>query len=363
MEPLRANSRSSARRLRPRESSSAPTGPGGLCGPAPSATGRRKAAESVNWHRVVQLSSMTVAARLPTFFSATSRPRSSSELSSENTFFICPECFRKAETMRSLPRGVRATIRTRRSSALSTRLTRPFATRRSTAILIEPGVRSTTGPIVLTGKGPFAQQEFQHAEIREAESGLFNTSGCVPCQGAHRLHHYYPDVVRHASGHKNLNLPEAYIINSIDINIRDANTLAPIEKENPVMKTASVIARYLAGVIFLVMGLNGFLNFIPIPPPRGIAGQFMGALYVSHYLWVIFAFQVIAAVLLLVNRYVPLAVAVLAPVIVNILVFHALMAPSGLPLALFVAVLWAVIFFDVQPAFAGLFQSRLQAQA
>jgi putative oxidoreductase len=98
-------------------------------------------------------------------------------------------------------------------------------------------------------------------------------------------------------------------------------------------------------------------------PAGGIAGQFMGALYASHYLWVIFAFQIIAAVLLLVNRYVPLAVAVLAPVIVNILVFHALMAPSGLPLALFVAVLWAVIFVDVRPAFAGLFQSRSQAQA
>ena len=51
--------------------------------------------------------------------------------------------------------------------------------------------------------------------------------------------------------------------------------MAPIEKENPVMRTASVIARYLAGLIFLVMGLNGFLNFIPFPPPGGIAGQFM----------------------------------------------------------------------------------------
>jgi putative oxidoreductase len=125
------------------------------------------------------------------------------------------------------------------------------------------------------------------------------------------------------------------------------------------MRTVSIIARYLAGVIFLVFGLNGFLNFIPMPPPAGIAGQFLSALYASHYLWVIFAFQVIAAVLLLVNRYVPLAVAMLAPVLVNILSFHALMAPSGLPLALFVTVLWAVIFVDVRSAFAGLFQSRL----
>ena len=98
-------------------------------------------------------------------------------------------------------------------------------------------------------------------------------------------------------------------------------------------------------------------------PAGGHCGTVHGTLYASHYLWVIFAFQVVAAVLLLVNRYVPLAVAVLAPVIVNILVFHALMAPSGLPLALFVAVLWATIFIDVRPAFAGLFQSRFQPQA
>jgi putative oxidoreductase len=135
--------------------------------------------------------------------------------------------------------------------------------------------------------------------------------------------------------------------------------MAPIKRENQAMRTASVIVRYLTGVIFLVMGLNGFLNFIPMPPPQGVAGQFIGALYVSHYLWVIFGFQVIAGVLLLVNRYVPLAVAVLAPVIVNILSFHALMAPSGLPLALLVAAMWAVIFIDVRPAFAGLFQSRV----
>src|SRR6202790_1517770 len=136
--------------------------------------------------------------------------------------------------------------------------------------------------------------------------------------------------------------------------------MVPIQKENPVMKTASSIAQYLAGVIFLVFGLNGFLNFIPMPPPGGIAGQFLGVLYASHYLWVIFAFQVIAGVLLLVNRYVPLAVAILAPVLVNILTFHALMAPSGLPLALFMAILWVAIFIEVRPAFSGLFQSRWQ---
>jgi putative oxidoreductase len=128
------------------------------------------------------------------------------------------------------------------------------------------------------------------------------------------------------------------------------------------MKIASGVARYLAGVIFLVFGLNGFLHFIPLPPPNGVAGQFMGALYVSHYLPLIFGLQVVGGVLLLVNRFVPLAVAILAPVIVNILCFHALMAPSGLPLALIVAVLWALIFVDVRQAFAALAQPRLQAR-
>ena len=126
------------------------------------------------------------------------------------------------------------------------------------------------------------------------------------------------------------------------------------------MKTASTVARYLAGVIFLVFGLNGFLHFIPLPPPSGVAGQFMGVLFVSHYLILIFALQVIGAVLLLANRYVPLALVILAPVIVNILSFHALMAPSGLPLALFVTVLWALVFVYVRSAFAPLFQARFQ---
>lgn len=129
------------------------------------------------------------------------------------------------------------------------------------------------------------------------------------------------------------------------------------------MKTASTIARFLAGVIFLVFGLNGFLHFIPLPPPDGVAGQFMGALFVSHYLTLIFAVQVLASLLLLANRFVPLALAILAPVIVNILSFHAFMAPSGLPMAVMVAILWALVFIDVRPAFAALFQSRLQARA
>jgi putative oxidoreductase len=162
---------------------------------------------------------------------------------------------------------------------------------------------------------------------------------------------------------ENLNLSEVYAIQCIGIKIIDDMLNGRQAKGEPAMRTVSKIARYIAGVIFLVFGLNGFLHFIPLPPPDGVAGQFMGALYVSHYLTVIFGVQVIAAVLLLANRYVPLALAVLGPVIVNILCFHALMAPSGLPLAIFVAVLWVLTFVDVQPAFAGLFRPHWQARA
>src|SRR6266403_1286074 len=128
------------------------------------------------------------------------------------------------------------------------------------------------------------------------------------------------------------------------------------------MKITSIIARLLLGLIFLVFGLNGFQHFIPSSPPSGTAGQFVGALFVSHYLVPVFLLQIISAVLLLLNRYVPLALTLLAPIIVNILLIHILMLPSGLPMALVVTVLWFVVVLRVRAAFAGLWQQRVPAQ-
>ena len=129
------------------------------------------------------------------------------------------------------------------------------------------------------------------------------------------------------------------------------------------MKITAVIVRFLLGFIFLVFGLNGFFNFLPMPPPTGVAGQFLGALFVSHYLAVVFALQLIGAVLLLINRYVPLALAILAPIIFNILFFHFLMAPSGVPLALVATILWILVFLSVRSAFAGLLQPQVAVPA
>ena len=129
------------------------------------------------------------------------------------------------------------------------------------------------------------------------------------------------------------------------------------------MKIAALIARYLLGFIFLVFGLNGFLHFIPMPAPTGLAGQFMGAIFASNFFVVLFLFQVIPGILLLINRYVPLALSMLAPVILNIVCFHLLMAPAGLPIAIVVSVLWLLVFARVRSAFAGLFQPREQQLA
>src|SRR6202048_5566733 len=121
------------------------------------------------------------------------------------------------------------------------------------------------------------------------------------------------------------------------------------------MKIASVIARVLLGLIFLVFGLNGFLHFIPMPPPTGIAGQFFASIFASHYWVVIFGVQILGGLLLLLSRFVPLALVLLGPVIVNIFFFHALMAPAGLPLAILVVILWSILAVRNKQYLAGIF--------
>jgi hypothetical protein len=127
------------------------------------------------------------------------------------------------------------------------------------------------------------------------------------------------------------------------------------------MKIAFTIARVLLGLLFTVFGLNGFLHFIPMQSPTGLAGQYMGALFLSHYLVVVFLLQLIGGVLLLANRYVPFGLLLLGPVLVNILLFHSTMAPAGLPMALVATALWVVIFSGVRKAFAGVFVQKVTA--
>jgi uncharacterized membrane protein YphA (DoxX/SURF4 family) len=113
------------------------------------------------------------------------------------------------------------------------------------------------------------------------------------------------------------------------------------------MRIVTLIARILLGLMFIVFGLNGFLNFLNMGPmPTGLAGQFIGALVQSHYFWVVAALQVIGGVLLLVNRCVPLGLVLLGPVIVNILLYHIFLNPAGMGMAIAVTVLWFIVFYD-----------------
>jgi putative oxidoreductase len=126
------------------------------------------------------------------------------------------------------------------------------------------------------------------------------------------------------------------------------------------MKIASLIARLLLGLVFLVFGLNGFLHFIKAPMPTGIAGQWVGAIFASGFWVVIFGIQVICGALFLVNRFVPLALVLIGPVIVNILATHALMGAPGLPMAIVVALLWAIVAIRNKQHLAGIFVQRTE---
>jgi uncharacterized membrane protein YphA (DoxX/SURF4 family) len=127
------------------------------------------------------------------------------------------------------------------------------------------------------------------------------------------------------------------------------------------MKIVASIARILLGVVFFVFGLNGFLNFIPMGPlPTGLAGQFVTSLMQSHYVLFVSALQVIGGALLLINRYVPLGLTILAPVIVNILLFHILMNHTGLGLAIVVAILWCIVAYRERQYFSGLFVQKTE---
>ncbi len=126
------------------------------------------------------------------------------------------------------------------------------------------------------------------------------------------------------------------------------------------MKVAVLIARILLGLIFVFFGLNGLLHFLPSPPIPGVAGQFVGALFASHYVLVVSALQVIGGLLMLSGRYIPLGLVILGPIIVNILLFHLTMAPSSIGPGLLSTALWFVVFFSVRQAFAGIFAAKVE---
>jgi len=124
------------------------------------------------------------------------------------------------------------------------------------------------------------------------------------------------------------------------------------------MRVARLIARILLGLIFTVFGLNGFLHFLPMPPMSGPPAEFFGALFHTGYMIrLIFADQVLGGVLLLIGLAVPFALLLLAPIVLNIFLFHLFLAPSGLPLASIVVILEVFLAWTYWELYLPLFAS------
>jgi putative oxidoreductase len=129
------------------------------------------------------------------------------------------------------------------------------------------------------------------------------------------------------------------------------------------MKIASIFARYLLGLMFTVFGLNGFLHFIPQPPPANpLAIQFLVSVSESHFAAFFFAVQVLGGLLLLSSFFVPLALTLLAAVLYNILAFHLTMAPGTIAPALIACVLWILVFLQYRESFKGIFSAKFATQ-
>ncbi|WP_263373500.1 hypothetical protein [Granulicella aggregans] len=124
------------------------------------------------------------------------------------------------------------------------------------------------------------------------------------------------------------------------------------------MKIASLVARYLLGLMFTVFGLNGFLNFIHQPPPvNPLAQQFFMAVSASHFGAFFFAVQLVAGLLLLSGFFVPFALVLLAGELYNILAFHLTLAPGATP-AVVACVLWILVFLQYRESFNGILAAK-----
>lgn len=122
-----------------------------------------------------------------------------------------------------------------------------------------------------------------------------------------------------------------------------------------------LIARLLLGVIFLVFGLNGFLHFLPEPPMPAEAIAFIGGLNTGgHFFPFLKGIEVVSGLLLLGNRFVPLVLVILAPIIVNIVLFHLALAPNAVIVAILLT-LEIYLAYIHRSAFAPLLRAKCPA--
>ena len=150
-----------------------------------------------------------------------------------------------------------------------------------------------------------------------------------------------------------------------DMNAPTASVSLPVAA--PASSTKSfthlfpTVARVLLGLMFAVFGLNGFLNFIPAPttpPPEGAMAFAIALMKTGYMMPLIKGTEVLVGVLLVLNRFVPLALVVLAPVVVNIVAFHAFLAPSGVGMMIVIVGLQLYLVWNHRAVYRPLLTAR-----
>ncbi len=125
------------------------------------------------------------------------------------------------------------------------------------------------------------------------------------------------------------------------------------------MKHLPMLARVLLGLIFAVFGVVGLFELGPQPEMGEEAGAFMGAIMDTGYLWpVIKVTEIVCGVLLILGIFVPLALVVLAPVVLNILLFHIFLAPEGVAIGIAAVVLGLYVAHQHRDSFSAVLQRK-----
>ena len=132
------------------------------------------------------------------------------------------------------------------------------------------------------------------------------------------------------------------------------------EKESPAMKHAVLGARLLLGLIFVVFGVNPWLQFLPLPELNEPATAFFSAMAASYLLTFVKLTEVVGGLLLLSGRFVPFALIILAPVVLNILFFHLFLDTTGLAMSVFLVAVQIFLAWAYRDSFTGVLAMNAQ---
>jgi len=120
------------------------------------------------------------------------------------------------------------------------------------------------------------------------------------------------------------------------------------------MRLVVTVARVLFGLLFLVFGLNFFFHFMPMPPMSGPPAAFMGALFATGYMFpLIKVTEIVAGILLISGRFVPLGLLLLAPILVNIAAFHIFLTPGEVGMSAVLVAIEAFLAWSYRDSFRG----------